>query len=142
MRYNAVKLGMALLLPLLITGCSVGRFVRIEQNRGMYETWPSDMQKAVSSGNILKGMTSDMVQIAWGKAAESSTDPSGTFMYWLYPVGDIPAVRMEAFPKEEGVARPPGPVEIEVSRGEPASTSMVVFQYGQVVRVEKVRRRR
>ena len=70
-----------------------------------------------------------MVLIAWGKANESFSDPSGMFMYWLYPVGDMPPVKVEAYQKEEGGSRF-GPAEIELYRGEPASTSMVVFQAG------------
>ena len=57
MRGEGMKLGMVALIPLLLTGCSVGRFVRIEQNRKLYEGWPSDMQKAVSRGSIVKGMS-------------------------------------------------------------------------------------
>ena len=135
------RVGIIGLVSVVLTGCSVGRFVRIEKNRTLYETWSPDVRKSVSEGNIRIGMSAEMVRMALGKPDASSTDPSGTYMYWLYPVGDMPAVRIETFPKEEGVARPPGPTEIEVFRGEPASTSMVVFQHGQVVRVENVRRR-
>ena len=129
------------LLALLVTGCSLGRVARIQQNRTTYETWSPDMRKAVSSGDILKGMSPAMVQMAWGKPDQSSTDPSGRFIYWVYRRSAMPAERMEAFSKQEGVARPPGPEEIVVTRAEPGSTTMVVFELGQVVRVEKGQKR-
>ena len=137
-----MKLLIVGLSALVFTGCSVGRFLRIEQTRKTYETWPSDMQKAVSRGEILKGMSPVMVQVAWGKPDESSSDPSGGLMYWFYRTSEMPAERMEAFSKDEGVSRPPGPAEIVVTRAEPASTTMVAFEHSQVVRIEKVKRKR
>ncbi len=130
-------------LALALAGCSASRALRLQQNRESVEKWPAEMQHAVKQGTILKGMSSEMVRIAWGNPKESSSDPSGVYQYWLYPAGDRPALKVDAFPHEAGVDNRPASdkFQIVLSKAEPASTSMIVFQYDLVLRVEQVRRR-
>ena len=101
----AVRIAIAVILPLVLTGCLISRWARIEQNRSTYERWPSEIRNAVSHGTILKGMSSEMVRVAWGNPSESSTDPYGTYMYWLYPRGDKPALKVDAFQQEGEIVR-------------------------------------
>jgi len=43
---------------------------RVEANRAEYETWPYEIKDAVLSGQVQKGMTSNMVTIARGQPSE------------------------------------------------------------------------
>ncbi len=131
------------LLALALSGCFASRAVRLQQNRDLIEKWPIEMQHAVKQGAVLKGMSSEMVRIAWGNPKEASSDPSGVYQYWHYPSGDKPALKVEAFPQETGVdnRHPSEKVQLLVSKAEPASTSLIVFQYDKVLRVEQVRRK-
>lgn len=141
---GVMRLSAALLLvSALLIGCGVTRSVRIERNRAAFDGWSESVQNAVANGVILKGMSAEMVRVAWGAPSESSFDPSGLHMYWLYPVGDKPALKAEAFPREEGESHRNATrsMEIELVRGEPASTSLVIFQNGLVSRVETVTRK-
>jgi len=101
------------------------------------------MRHAVKQGTVLKGMSSEMVRIAWGDPKEASSDPSGVYQYWMYPSGDKPALKVDAFPQETGVDKrhPSEKVSLVISKAEPASTTMVVLQYDQVIKVEQVKRR-
>lgn len=124
--------------------CSVSRAYRQQEHRETIERWPAEFQRAVKQGEVLKGMSGAMVRVAWGSPSETSSDPSGAFSYWLFPRGDKPALRVDAFPKDAGGDhRPPAAnVEIELSKAEPAATTMVVFHGDHVVRMEQIKRER
>jgi hypothetical protein len=140
MKRSVIGLG----LVLLLTGCAVTRVVRIQQNRTAYDDWPAEMQKAVSDGKIVKGMSPEMVQVAWGKPAQSSTDPFNTYMYWMYSVGDKPAVKTEPFAPDGEVDRntPGKNMQTTWAPGEAAFTWMIVFRDGQVQRLEQIAKKR
>lgn len=52
----------------------------------MYETWPLEVREAVLDGRVEEGMTSEMVQVAWGQPTEVITRPNGKMEeeIWIY----------------------------------------------------------
>ena len=133
-----------LALALLFTGCAVTRTVRIQQDRAVYDSWPVEMQRAVSDGKIVPGMSSEMVRVAWGMPAQSSSDPSNTYLFWMYTVGDKPAVKAEPFAPDGQVDRstPGRNTQTTWAPGEAAFTWMIVFRDGQVQRLEQITKKR
>jgi hypothetical protein len=74
---------------LLLAGCGSSTMSRIDANRGLYESWPLDVQEAVLNGNVVTGMTPDMVEMAIGKPTEveSNTQTGSNEEIWVYRKG-------------------------------------------------------
>lgn len=147
MNYHSIGMkrgAIGLVLVLLFTGCTVMRSVRIQQNRTAYDSWPAEMQKAVSDGKVVKGMSPEMVRVAWGKPSQSSSDPFNTYMYWMYSVGDKPAVKTEPFVPGGEVDRntPIRNMQTTWTPGEAAFTWLIVFRDGQVQRLEQIAKKK
>lgn len=85
------------LLPLLLAGwlvllaaCSSPTspnaiMDRVDANRDVYETWPIEIKDAVLSGQVLRGMTTDMVYVARGKPTERVDRGNGDEV-WVYRI--------------------------------------------------------
>jgi hypothetical protein len=59
---------------------------RVDANRGLYESWPLEIQEAVSSGRVIKGMTPEQVEMALGKPSrvEQRTGGANGDEIWIY----------------------------------------------------------
>ena len=81
LRFSALLASVALL-----AGCSTSPISRIDANRAVYESWPIEMQEAVSSGRAIEGMTPEMVEMALGKPSEvnSREGKDGPEEVWVY----------------------------------------------------------
>lgn len=58
---------------------------RVDANRDVYETWPLEIKDAVLSGQVLRGMTPDMVYVARGKPSERIDRGNGDEI-WVYRI--------------------------------------------------------
>jgi hypothetical protein len=59
---------------------------RVDANRDAYESWSLDIKDAVLSGQVLRGMTTDMVYVARGKPSER-IERGGGDEIWIYRIG-------------------------------------------------------
>ncbi len=58
---------------------------RVDANRDVYESWPIDVKDAVLSGQVLRGMTPDMVYVARGNPSERVDRGNGDEI-WVYRI--------------------------------------------------------
>lgn len=58
---------------------------RVDANRDVYESWPIEIKDAVLSGQVLRGMTPDMVYVARGKPSERIERGNGDEI-WVYRI--------------------------------------------------------
>lgn len=58
---------------------------RVDANRDVYESWPIEIKDAVLSGQVLRGMTTDMVYVARGKPSERVDRGNGDEI-WVYRI--------------------------------------------------------
>jgi hypothetical protein len=58
---------------------------RVDAKRDIYETWPIEIKDAVLSGQVLRGMTPDMVFVARGKPSERVDRGNGDEV-WVYHI--------------------------------------------------------
>lgn len=75
----------------LLAGCSSPSspnaiMDRVDANRDVYESWSLDIKDAVLSGQVLRGMTTDMVYVARGKPDER-IERGGGDEIWIYRIG-------------------------------------------------------
>jgi hypothetical protein len=79
----------AVVCALLFTGCATTPMSRVDANRGLYESWPIEIQEAVSSGRVVKGMTPEQVEMALGKPSkvEQRTAGANGDEIWIYGGG-------------------------------------------------------
>ena len=84
-----LRLATLLAVAALLAGCSTSPISRIDANRAVYESWPIDMQIAVSNGRAIEGMTPEMVEMALGKPSEtdSRSGKDGPEEVWIYKKG-------------------------------------------------------
>lgn len=70
---------------LLAAGCS-SPDSRIKSNQGAFDSWPSDVQAKVKTGQVAVGFNTDMVLMALGEPAGKSlrTTSAGTAEVWTY----------------------------------------------------------
>lgn len=59
---------------------------RVDANRDVYESWPIEIKDAVLSGQVLRGMTPDMVYVARGNPSERIDRGNGDEI-WVYRIG-------------------------------------------------------
>lgn len=59
---------------------------RVDANRDVYESWPIEIKDAVLSGQVLRGMTTDMVYVARGNPSERVDRGNGDEI-WVYRIG-------------------------------------------------------
>jgi len=71
---------------LLLGGCSSTPQDRISQNKAMYESFPAEVQRKISAGQVDVGFTPDMVSLALGKPDQKMTraEASGQSEVWVY----------------------------------------------------------
>jgi hypothetical protein len=71
---------------LLLAGCSSTPQDRISQNKALYESFPADVQRKVSAGQVDIGFTPEMVRLAVGKPGRvyNRTDAQGESEVWVY----------------------------------------------------------
>jgi len=58
---------------------------RVDAKRDIYESWPIEIKDAVLSGQVLRGMTPDMVYVARGKPTEKIDRGNGDEV-WVYQI--------------------------------------------------------
>jgi hypothetical protein len=77
------------LAVLALVACSSSSPVsRIDTNRVAYESWPLEVQEAVLSGIVKKGMTPDQVEMALGRPTQViSRSANGDDEIWIYRRG-------------------------------------------------------
>lgn len=81
----AVTLRVACLVFALVwAACSSAPINRIDQHRAVYEEWPVETKQAVLDGQVTKGMTSDMVYVAWGAPTRILVGQMLAEETWLY----------------------------------------------------------
>jgi len=137
LRFSALLVSVALL-----AGCSTSPISRIDANRAVYESWPIEMQEAVSSGRAAVGMTPEMVEMALGKPSEvnSREGKDGPEEVWVYKKSSS----MPSLLGNTGISLGGsiGPIGIGTGgparRANPASTDEqdVVFKNGVVIRAD------
>lgn len=59
---------------------------RVDANRDVYESWPIEIKDAVLSGQVLRGMTPEMVYLARGNPSERVDRGNGDEI-WVYRIG-------------------------------------------------------
>jgi hypothetical protein len=74
----------------LLAGCSSPTspdaiMDRVDAKRDVYESWPIEIKDAVLSGQVLRGMTTDMVYVARGKPTEKIDRGNGDEV-WVYHI--------------------------------------------------------
>lgn len=71
---------------LLFAGCSSTPQDRISQNKALYESFPADVQRKVSAGQVDIGFTPDQVRLAMGKPSKiyNRADAHGESEIWVY----------------------------------------------------------
>ena len=71
---------------LLLGGCASTPQDRISQNRALYESFPAEVQRKVSAGQVDVGFTPDMVILALGKPERKLTraEAGGESEVWVY----------------------------------------------------------
>lgn len=92
-----------------LLGCASAPISRIDEFRDVYETWPLEARQMVLNGQVIPGMTVDMVYLAWGSPTHITVSPMVSEEVWHY--------------EDEGL--------IETGR-----RGAVVFRAGQVVSVD------
>jgi outer membrane murein-binding lipoprotein Lpp len=83
------KLLAVALAACVLAGCSTSPMSRIDSNRAAYESWPLEVQQAVLSGRVDKGMTPEMVKVALGEPSKVETrdGKTGEEEVWIYSKG-------------------------------------------------------
>jgi hypothetical protein len=78
-------------LVLLAGGCASSSgpspLARVNANRALYETWPSEIKEAVLSQRAVPGMNPDMVRVALGKPAQVIAGSNPGEEVWIYRHG-------------------------------------------------------
>jgi hypothetical protein len=75
----------------VLGGCASPQMSRIDRNRDLYEQWPLDVRQAILDGKVEKGMTPEMVRVAWGEPTDTMPSPSGPGEeIWVYRSGGSP----------------------------------------------------
>ena len=71
---------------LLLVGCASTPQDRISKNREIYESFPADVQRKISAGQVDIGFTPDMVALALGKPDQKLTraEAGGETEVWVY----------------------------------------------------------
>jgi hypothetical protein len=71
---------------LLLAGCASTPQDRISKNRAIYESFPADVQRKISAGQVEMGFTPDMVALALGKPDQKLTraEAGGETEVWVY----------------------------------------------------------
>jgi hypothetical protein len=90
MHFGAMKFPslFASLLVLCAAGCaSSGPMSRVNANRALYDTWPSEIKEAVLSQRAIPGMNPDMVRVALGKPAQVLAGSNPGEEVWVYRHG-------------------------------------------------------
>jgi len=59
---------------------------RVDANRTVYESWPIEIKDAVLSGQVQRGMTTEMVYVARGNPSERIDRGNGDEV-WVYRIG-------------------------------------------------------
>jgi len=127
---------------LLFAGCSSTPQDRISENKALYESFPADVQRKVSAGQVDIGFTPDMVRLAMGKPHKifNRADAHGESEVWVY------AKSKPQFSFGVGVGGYSGGYGGGTSTGVGVSTTTapdegeymrVVFQDGRVTGVER-----
>lgn len=86
MRSSSSLLLCVITSALLLGGCASTPQDRISQNRKLYESFPAEVQRKVSAGQVDVGFTPDMVTLALGKPDQKLTraEASGESEVWVY----------------------------------------------------------
>ena len=124
----------AFVLAILLAGCSTSPISRIDSNRGLYESWPLEVQQAVLDGRAEKGMTPEMVKMALGEPTEVQSR-GGTDEVWIYRKGgglDMSNANLSMGTSIGGVGVA-GPA-VPLSRGGGEEEHEVVFEDGVVAK--------
>jgi len=76
-------------LTILAGACATTTMSRINANRAAFESWPVDMREAILNGQVVKGMTPDMVRVAKGNPTriEHRDGQKGPEEVWVYQKG-------------------------------------------------------
>ena len=138
----------SLLLPvfagsLLLAACSSSPMSRVDANRAVYESWPLEVQEAVSSGRVIKGMTPEQVEMALGKPSQVVTRSgrSGDDEVWIYRTGGsgsslLNNTNISLGGGLGGVGIDSGPIGIGGGRNRSVDEQEVVFERGVVIRAD------
>jgi hypothetical protein len=127
---------------LLLAGCASTPLDRISQNRKTFESYPADVQRKISAGQVDIGFSPEMVTLALGKPGKiyNRADQHGESEVWVY------SKSKPQFSFGVGVGSSSGGYGHGTSTGVGVSTTTpfedgeymrVVFQSGRVTSVEK-----
>ncbi len=74
------------LAALLLAGCASTPQDRISQNRAKFESFPAEVQRKVSAGEVDIGFTEEMVLLSLGKPGRKTSrmDANGAAEVWTY----------------------------------------------------------
>jgi ABC-type Fe3+-hydroxamate transport system substrate-binding protein len=129
------------LAALLLAGCASTPQDRIGQNRAMFESFPADVQRKVSAGEVDVGFTEEMVVLALGKAGRKFTraDASGESQVWVYYKSQ-PRFGFGFGMSSGGYGGVSSGVAVSTAGNPDDEFQRVVFQDGRVTAVEKITR--
>jgi outer membrane lipoprotein-sorting protein len=127
---------------LLLAGCASTPQERISQNQKAFESYPSDVQRKISAGQVDVGFLPEMVTLALGKPGKiyNRADAHGESEVWVY------SKSKPQFSFGVGVGSSSGGYHGGTSTGVGVSTTTapddgeymrVVFQGGKVTSIEK-----
>ncbi len=73
------------LVAVLWSGCATVDS-RISRNQEVFDTFPPDVKRKIEAGEIARGFTKPMVQIAWGNPDDTvrREDADGASETWIY----------------------------------------------------------
>ena len=86
MRASSSLVSCLAFVVLLLAGCTSTPQDRITKNREIFESFPSDVQRKISAGQVEIGFTPDMVAMALGKPDQKLTraEAGGETEVWVY----------------------------------------------------------
>jgi hypothetical protein len=132
-----------LLAAFVLAGCASNPQSRIAQNRELYRSFPSSVQRKISAGVVDVGFTPEMVRMALGRPNRefSRQSENGTSEVWVYRDAS-PRVSFGIGVGSYG-RHSASSVGIATSTGgyDRDEKMRVVFRDGQVTEVENVRGR-
>src|SRR6478735_1912524 len=86
MRASSFLLSCLAFAVVLLAGCTSTPQDRISKNREIFESFPADVQRKISAGQVEIGFTPDMVAMALGKPDQKLTraESGGESEVWVY----------------------------------------------------------
>lgn len=74
----------SIVIAVLLVACASDQLRRIDKSRHVYDAYPIEIRQAILDGQVLKGMTPEMVELSWGKPGNIIYRDNGREDIWVY----------------------------------------------------------